>query len=504
MNDSDILEEDHDREIDLNDVKAGLKEDKEDELKDAASAFELHNCIIFQGSGDFNTVINHGAINGNISQNASGANTGSKSENSSYNFCSKKGILEFIRDYRQKEDFLLFVSVAFLGCVPDFLWNDIRISLRNELAEEEEGSLNSSPMNQSFISMDDRLALLHMTLVQADCKTYLGKVNTKCIVFFDDKIRQNVEKTIWEQDYALRNKILSWLMHMKKDNKIGTTMGYQIASALSGISVFDWMYFQEMVFLPLLLEKGNNNRNYLVNILTYVLKEHPYQESLDQKIQEWICRKDTFLWEIAYRLYGVNPQYTFHDKVNGQLEYYLEQDWKSRCLGNGRYRIKRNSKVDIYPAYYNKELRGRILITLMGLYKKCDTYAKKDLLSDYFIWLLTEDYKMEGYPRHQLIFVDALNEKEVRLKVREMYWDFWSRYKVRNVWEQILENHFMELERMGRSWRYMERFFQTIAFTGKAADYEMTRNSLSNMRHSRKTAEDIKKYLSELLQQRRG
>ena len=491
----------NDREIGLNEVKEELRTVKPDESEQIAMSYELHNCIIIQEINDSNVISNSGIIKGDISQDISKGTSAGEEKNSFYDFSNKKGILKFMADYRWKEEFLIFICVAFLKNVPDFLWGDIEKKFE-ELLSKENGDSDFIKEGEVFVGLDDKLALIHMALVPAECKTYLGKVETKCIVYFNDKIRDRVQKTIWEQDYSLRDRIVSWLTRLKQDEKIGITMGYQIASAFAWISVHDWMFFQDRVFRPLLLERGNRNRNYLVNILSHTLKNNSYQAQLDQMIQSWISNKDTFLWEISYRLYEVNGKYAFNDRVRETLTLYFRRDWKWRCLGGGVYHPKRNPKVDLYPACFNEKLREWVMLILNGFYESCDTFAKKDLLADYFIWLLTEDYKMEGYPKYQLIFLSALERKEIRLKIRKMYWEFWGKYKVRSIWAQILENHFIELERFNQSWDYTKPFFRTIAFTGNPEDYDMVQNSLSNMRRSRKIAKSVKQYLKNLLEKR--
>lgn len=499
------IKKDEEKEEKIN-IESVLKDEKSED-NEQNSSFEFNNCIIYTGNGDINTVMNSGSVRGNIIQGTAGAdkeNSRQEAGSSFYNFNDKKEILKFVEDYRDKEEFLSFLSVAFLECVPDFLWIDINKKLFDCLFEEGAENRPVFGWEQGFMDLDKKLELLHMITVPAQCRTNLGKVEAKCMIYFSDKIRDQIEKTIWGQDYFLRKKILSWLISLKNDEKISTTMAYQVVTALCRISLYDWSIFQTEVFYPLLLKKGQQNRNYLVKILSYNLKKSSYKPLLDQQIQEWIWKKDVFLWEIAYRLYGINKAYKFNREIKEQMKQYLKEDLEWRCIGDGLFHPKWNPKVDIYPAYFNKEFEKLILQILLEFYKGCRTYNQKEQFQDYFIWLLTNDYKMEGYPCYQLIFLDVLNDKEIRLEVREMYWELWRNYRVRNVWIQIIQKHFIELERYRKSWEYAQYFFKMIAFTGKANDYHMVLDVLSNMKYSRRISGEVQAYLSELLKKRRA
>lgn len=497
------FEDGEDKEEEIN-IDSVLNDEKSEE-NEKGSSVEINNCIIITGANEINTVLNSGMIQGNVIQGSSSGvaqQKGQEEKSVFFNFNDKKEIVRFIEEYRHTDEFLNMVSVAFLECVPDFLWIDINGSLI-EFLDVEEGERVLSSVN-GFMSLDKRLEFMHMASVPAECRTRFGKVEAKCIVYFSERIRETIEKTIWSQDYFLRKKILAWLMSIKKNEKISFTMGYQIVMALSRISVYDWSFFQMEVFETLLLEQGNQNRNYLVKILAYVLKNSPYKRLLDQEIQEWIAKRDMFLWEIAYRLYGINKEYKFHGNIKEQFKQYLRNDLKWRCLGDGVLRSRWNPKVDFYPAYFNAEFMKLVLQTLAELHQECKTYRQKELFMDYFIWLLTNDYKMEGHPFYRLMFLDALNEKEIRILAREMYWESWEIYKTQNVWIQILQKHFIELERYRKSWDYAKSFFQTVAFTGKESSYHCIWNSLSNMQYAGKTTEEIRGFLSDLLQKRRN
>lgn len=485
------------------DINSELKGEKIENFDQIAS-LEFNNCVIVTGDGgDINTIFQNGYVHGDIAQGGNSqknADQDQKKNGAFYSFYDKKEIIRFMEDYRKKEEYLSFVSVAFLECVPDFLWIDITRKLKEFLSDESEENY----AEKGFMILDKELELMHMVSVPAKCRTRLGEVRTKCVIYFENKIREKVEKTIWEQDYFIRKKILAWLLALKNDEKIGAVMGFQIVNALSRISVYDWSFFQNDVFEPMFRERGNSNRNYLVKIMSYALKNSPYDALLDQSIQRWISEKNKFLWEISYRLYGANREYQFNKEVEKQLKKYFVQDINWRCLGNGVYRAKQNANIDFYPAYFNEKLRALMLKIFFNIYQECNTYSKKERFADYFIWLLTSDYKMEGYPNYKLIFLDALNQKETRCMVREMYWELWGIYKVRSVWIQILQNHFVELERHKKSWEYAKRFFEAVAFTGNVRDYETVQNCLYNMRFSKTMAREVGNYLEGIVKRRRG
>ena len=104
------------------------------ENKEKASAVEYYNCIFLSGNGDVNTLLNNGTINGTVAQGTISGNGGMGDEGHKqtlYNFHTESGIKDFIGDYAKKRELCTFLSIAFLECIPEFLW----IEIRNKLFE---------------------------------------------------------------------------------------------------------------------------------------------------------------------------------------------------------------------------------------------------------------------------------------------------------------------------------------------------------------------------------
>lgn len=427
--------------------------------KESAHVLELNNCIVWYGNGDINTINNSGDIQGDIYQGVRNAsNTDGSTGKAKYDFSQEKDVKSFLRNCTSHREIYRMISVAFLECVPDCYWLDIKsilsdIFVKSGFVQEEGGQ------RDLFSSAQDELEYLQMRLVPAECVTALGRQKVNCIVYANEKIRCCVERTIWLEYYELKNVILKWLLTLKDDKQISEVLGYQIANALGRAATYDWAYFQKEVLVPLAEEGGNANRNYIVRIIKYYLKHRKYDKVLDEEIKGWIVQKNIFLWEVIYRLYGVNEQYEFNREIESEMEQYFEADRKWRCVGRGVLRKKWNTRIDIYPAYGNRKLKELILHILYRQYSMCSSYKEKTSFFDYFTWILMNDYKLEGYPNYQMMFLDVLENRDIRVEVRDMYWESWRRNNVKRIWGQLIEHNLVELEKTGRTWGYMKVFF---------------------------------------------
>lgn len=468
------------------------------------STLPLKNCINIINIRDINTIVNNGIVNGDIQQGSMEMDKSQftqKMRREEYDFTKEKDIKQFIQEYCSKGEIFDFISVAFLECIPDFIWDEIRnilikcFDIKSEFQNDQKNI---------FMNEQQRLELLQLIKVPAECIVESGKIETKCVMLRYNEVGRNIVRIVWEQYGNLRKIIIDWLMELKKSEKISKILAYQISNAFKNVAIIDWTYFRLNVCEVFMQEKGNYNRNYLVEILTYYLKQTSYDKRLDEELCEWIRGQNIFLWEVAYRLYGINTKYKFHEKVRLQMKRYLLKDWKWRCKGNGKFYSKWNPRLDMFPAYYNKELRKMIVECMGEIYNEYkNIYKEQDSFADYFIWMLSSDYKMERYAQYKLNFILVLTDKNVRQKVSGMYRELWEKNRIRKVWKIVLQEHFVELEKNEKNWDYMRDFFKIIAFTGKREDFYNVQNMLHNMTESVKICKEIERWLYKLVEERR-
>lgn len=123
----------------------------------------------------------------------------------------------------------------------------------------------------------------------------------------------------------------------------------------------------------------------------------------------------------------------------------------------------------------------------------------------YFINLFCEDYLNEGYPVYELLFIQCINRRNLREKMRPLIIFIWQNKVFRDIMEIIMHYYFRELGKNNRSWDYMKNFLKMIAFTGLEEDYKNVIRMFEKVKDKdpgKKVTEQMKKYLKNLLNNR--
>ena len=81
------------------------------------------------------------------------------------------------------------------------MWIDITRKLIEAL--EDEKAEEKSNTKNDFMALDKKLELMHMISIEGKCRTRFGEVRSICMIFFEQKVRENAETVLWEQDQRL-------------------------------------------------------------------------------------------------------------------------------------------------------------------------------------------------------------------------------------------------------------------------------------------------------------
>ena len=474
----------------------GYDLDKKEEAADRIRN-EYQNCIVLQG--EFcNTVLNKGTISGGISQQAS---LGKYKEGEQFDFSKNEDIDRFVKEFTDRKELLDFLCILFLELVPVSLLADVREAMKDILFAKR-----SEKQYDLFSSAEREMDLLHLQKILAVRNGIFGKDTIECFVFQDSVSTDEIGRTIWETYRELRGPVLLWLLELKNIKRVADVLFYQIANAFTRIVKYDFLYARTEVFLRLRQSGGYEDRTILVRALKEYMDEKGYDEYLDQTILEGYKRNDSFLWQTGYRLYREDGAYSFQRKTEEILLLKLRKDMEDFRLNDDRRNSWHNDNIDFYPAYHDRNIERLFMKAIFALYKECQMEQEKTRFGYYFCWLFREDFSKEGFPKYQLMMTHCLKEKETRRRVREMYIELWRKSRFRRLLGYILYQHFIELERKGRSWSYMQDFFKTIAFTGDRADFEDTVRFLERYgarEQGGNTADEIKSWLYGLLQMKK-
>lgn len=472
-------------------------EDPKEPAEQAKS--EYQNCIILQGEFS-NTILNKGCISGGISQNA---RDGAADQAQPYHFSEEEEIHRLLRNHKDEKERLDFLCLVFLEIIPLSLLGKIREDLRSALgaAKQEEGGGNTV-----FSSLDGELRRLGMQRVKAMRKGAGARKEMECLMFQEELCAKDMGRVVWKDYLDLRTPILEWLLEIKKKKDVVQTLFYQIAEAFARIMEYDFPFAMETVFPRLVREGGYRDRDILVYCLKALMKRRDYGQELNRELSNGIKRKDSFLWQVSYRLYDHQKPYGFQQETEQEMVWALEKDMRTFGELTWEPRARWRDNVDFYPAYYNREVERLFLESILALFSRCSKQRERTLFGYYFCWLFREDFNKEGYPGYQLMLLACLREKEIRNRAREMYVSIWRSSRFRRLLAQVLRLHFQELEKAQRPWEYMKDYFKTVAFTGVKADFEDTVRCLESMGQGKepsKTAGEIRNWLCELIELRR-
>lgn len=478
----------------------GLIEGYDLDKKEAAAdriRNEYQNCIILQG--EFcNTILNKGTISGGISQQGSPCKD---KERQQFDFSKNEDIDRFVKEYKDRKELLDFLCILFLEIVPVSLLPDVRDAMKNILFAK-----SSEKQYDLFSSADREMDLLHLQKILAVRNGTFGEDTIECFVFQDSVSTDKIGRTIWETYRELRGPVLLWLLELKNTKRVAEVLFYQIADAFTRIVKYDFLYARTEVFLRFRQSGEYEDRTILVRALKEYMDENGYDESLDQTMLEGYKRKDSFLWQTGYRLYREDGNYSFQKKTEEILLRKLRKDMADFRLNDDRRSRWCNDNIDFYPAYHDRDIERLFIKAIFALYRECQKEQERIRFGYYFCWLFREDFSREGFPKYQLMMVHCLKDRETRKRVREMYTELWRKSRFRRIFGHILYQHFIELERKGRSWSYMQEFFKTIAFTGERADFEDTVRFLERYgvrEQGGKTADEIRSWLCGLLQMKK-
>lgn len=122
----------------------------------------------------------------------------------------------------------------------------------------------------------------------------------------------------------------------------------------------------------------------------------------------------------------------------------------------------------------------------------------------YFCGLLLQDFLTEGYPFYKCAILDSFHKKELRSGISPVMTYVWQVKALRDIIaNEILSRYIQELDYYSRSWEYGKSFLKSLAFTGQQEDYKNAIRMLERRGTKGKTADEMRDYLENLLQQRK-
>lgn len=478
------------------------KEEDEEKKKEA----QYHNCIFIDGKDLNNFIVNSGYIKGNIDQSTNDENADAAE---SFVFNKKEDISKFIEVYSETNYVPILITIVALKAVPENYLLTLAGELKRQLYKSTLKTNEDEAEEESiFQSINDILRILNAEKMNATIRSNAGDMTVQCIILKDKSFIKEISTTLWKNYHAMRPLLISWLIKISRLKNIRKTILWQIVEAVTEFAALDIAYTINDIIPLFLSTKNRDNFYFLTRILGKCLRIKEYEGNVNELLCHWCGLDNEFLWQVAYYLYDNTQEYAFNSSLRKRLIKVIKQELKSGIefkLSDIIYTYPDYSKIK-FDLLQEKSNMSEIYIEIIAyLFRKCETRNMKIRFGYYFINLFWQDYLKEGYPVYEVLFIQCMNRKNLREKMRPLIIYIWQKRIFREEMENVLCIYGRELEKNHRSWDYMKNFLKMIAFTNEEEDFKNVIRMFDRAMDTdpgKSVAVQMKKYLMDLLNNR--
>lgn len=477
------------------------------ENKENKENAEYHNCIFLDGKDLSNFVFNSGEINGIISQTTGGVCP----DSSKIVFRKKEDLKPFLETYSIDDYASVFLVVLILKIVPVACLYPMARELKEHVKGfDVDSEKEPEKKADTLLALEDVLYILGAKKVTATVKSEAGEMKVQCITLQEYDLMSETAAIVWENYPGIRESLIQWLLSISKVREYRQMILYQITEALADLAAVDFAYTKNHIISRFVRDTGQDSFYFLKAILQNCLKSQVYRQNAETLLCHW-CKLDNndFLWKVALALVDFENDYRFCDSVRERLAFMVEGELKEGIALEAEsviYIFKEESKIPFQILQENRAASTMYLEILAEQFHACGRVREELRFACYFGMLMWQDYMAEGYPSYRSLFIDSVNQKEIREKMGVLLCSIWKRQTFRTMWmEPVLGMYIKEYDDQHKSWFYMKRFLRLLAFTGREADYHYMQKMLKRIGryYGDVIPKEMQGYLSELLNKRK-
>lgn len=474
-------------------------EKKEQVEKDRKEA-EYHNCIFIDGKELNSFIFNSGEINGGITQSSYGGGEEKKEENT---FREKHDLTGFLASHQKDGYASVLIIMAVLKAVPEQYLFSFSEELQKILTPEENEKEEKIPV--AYQSVDSIINVISAERIEIVVNTAVGKIPVRSLVLKDKSQIGSIMKAIWYDYPGMREGLIKWLILLSRKQDVRKILLCQLAEAVGTFAAYDFTYAQNKIIPRFSQLKGRDDFYFLNKVMEHCLGSDSCGRFADRLLEQWCFTKE--LWKIPLHLYHSQESREFHRSLAKKLRNIIEEELDDAREIEGRdyiYIFTDFSKIPFDLLQENQDGAGLYMKTLSEVFAECKSRKERMRFGYYFCGLLLQDFLTEGYPFYKCAILDSFHKKELRSGISPVMTYVWQVKALRDIIaNEILSRYIQELDYYSRSWEYGKSFLKSLAFTGQQEDYKNAIRMLERRGTKGKTADEMRDYLENLLQQRK-
>lgn len=441
-----------------------------------------------------NMIVNMGAINGSIFQK--------QKENQENNTNTRKLCLEkdkdfgeFIKEYKNSSVLSAMLVTAVLEIVPENLFpllcQQLEQCLGRALGLEEERY-----PKQRYDSIKELLSVIKAEKIGATLRRSSGEIPIQCVVYSDTAYSEWIRAEIWADYLEIKEAVTDWLCIMR-DTPDVSDIYYQIVTGSAALARLDYVFGVQRFINSVQMPWKAYEISYMVKVFEALYSRKEYKKLVEQQMCDWLKKNDPH-WRIAYQFYipGTSEEWT--ELLKKKLASVLQKNKLKQedALEAGNWAAR---GYLIVPAQLNLAAARLLAEVLAENFGKARVYAEREKAATNYLLLFRDDYFFTNGRRENMALIDVCNLLEIRKRMKDMLLFIWHIKKYRDVLFDILGCHIKAWEGCD-GWEYMQWFLKTLAFTGKAQDFQSMQYLLK--KNGSEQAGHISRWLNNLLRER--
>lgn len=441
-----------------------------------------------------NMIVNLGAINGNIFQR--------QNENQEKNANRRKLCLEkdkdfgkFIKEYKNSSVLSAMLVTAVLEIVPENLFpllcQQFEQCLGRVWGQEEE-----EYPKQRYDSIKELLSVIKAEKIGATLRRSGGEIPIQCIVYSDPAYPEWIRTEIWADYLEIKEAVTDWIC-IVRDNPDVSDIYYQIVTGSAALARLDYVYGVQRFINSVEMPWKAYEISYMVKVFEALYSRKEYKKQVEQQMCDWLKRNDPH-WRIAYQFYMPESSEEWTELLKKKLISVLQKDKlrQEYAVEAGNWTVR---GYLIVPAQLNLSAARILTDVLAEIFEKARVYDERGKAATNYLLLFRDDYFFTNGHQEKMALIDVCNSLDIRKRVRNMLLFIWHTKKYRDVLFDILGHH-IEAWKDSDGWEYMQWFLKTLAFTGKAQDFQIMQYLLE--KNGSKQAKQIAGWLNNLLRER--
>lgn len=408
--------------------------------------------------GDNANVINAKTISDSNIQSRKSNNLSNDVNDNRISLDNQNDFEEFVEKHKNTKVLTALIAIASLEIIEEENFEIVCNQLKNRIntiQPKEDWQLDSP-----FESRASLLKNAFLKIIKVKKNTHFGIIETNCICFTNPSMGKKIRAWLWDMYPQFRDMIIDWLISLIPSN--GMFLKATIQEGIAEYSSIDFIYSVKNIFPKLSDPLDDFNISTLSASFEKIYENKDEIEIVENLLYEWICRENSDLWMVSFRVFSKGYAKKCETKINNVL----------RCYALGQKEPKDKYLFYIMGfAHRSDKIACGIIDVLCSEFIQQKLKANKDQIAYSFLWLLLFDM-ISINEQDNLVFIQKANDSILRKKMRPIIHHILSYYQMRKSLFEILESFLINHCDNRSDWTNIEKFIRELAFTGNKEDFD--------------------------------